>query len=77
VKLKRIESLMVNCGSICINPEPITKIKKALKSRADNEVHQGQNCIKLKVYSQLKVQLKEIKSRTTKLNFGQTPKLKP
>jgi hypothetical protein len=28
VKLKRIESLMVNWESICINPRPKTKIKK-------------------------------------------------
>ena len=52
-------------------------MKKALKARADNEVQQRQNCIKLKVYGQLNVQLKEIKSRRTKLNFDQTPKLKP
>jgi len=29
VKLKKIESLMVNWGSICINLEPRTKIKGA------------------------------------------------
>jgi hypothetical protein len=77
VKLKRIENLIVNWGSICINPGQKTKMKKALKARADNEVQQRQNCIKLKVYGQLNVQLKEIKSRRTKLNFDQTPKLKP
>jgi hypothetical protein len=52
-------------------------MKKALNSGADNEVQQRQNCIKLKVYGQLKVQLKEIKSQKTKLNFDQTSKLKP
>ena len=77
MKLKRIESLIVNWGSICINSGQMTKMKKALKSGADNEVQQRQNCIKLKVYGQLKVQLKEIKSQKTKLNFDQTPKLKP
>ena len=53
------------------------KMKKTLKSRANNEVWQEQNYIKLKVYGQLKVQLKEIKSQRTKLNYSQTPKLKP
>jgi hypothetical protein len=51
--------------------------EKALKSRADIEVQQEQNYIKLKVDGQLGVQLKQIKSQMTKLNFVQTPKLKP
>jgi hypothetical protein len=33
-----------------------------LKFRADIEIQQGQNCIKSKVWSQLGVKLKEIKS---------------
>jgi hypothetical protein len=35
---------------------------ETLKFRADVEVWWGQNCLKLKVPSQLEVQLKEIKS---------------
>jgi hypothetical protein len=37
-------------------------MKKMLKFGADVEVFQGQNCIKLKVQGQLRMQLKEIKS---------------
>jgi limonene-1,2-epoxide hydrolase len=51
--------------------------KKVLKFRVDIEVWQGQNNIKLKVYGQLGIQLKEIKRWRNKLNFGQIPKLKP
>jgi hypothetical protein len=32
VKLKKIQSLMVNWGSNCINPRPRTKMQKAPKS---------------------------------------------
>jgi limonene-1,2-epoxide hydrolase len=73
VKLKRIESLMVNLHESKTKDQN----KKTLKSRLDIEVWHGQNCIKLKVYGQLGVQLKDIKSWRTKSNFGQTPKLKP
>jgi len=52
-------------------------MKKALKFKANIEVLQGKNYIKLKVYGQLRVQLKEIKSQKTKLKFDQTLKLKP
>jgi len=38
------------------------KMKKVLEFEADIEVRQGQNCIKLKIYGQLGVQCKEIKS---------------
>jgi hypothetical protein len=41
VKLKRFESLMVNGGSICINPRPRTTMKKTLKFKVDVEVWQG------------------------------------
>jgi hypothetical protein len=47
---------MVNWGSICINSKPMTKMKKALKFRADVEVQQGQNCIKPKVWGELGMQ---------------------
>jgi hypothetical protein len=53
---------MVNWRSICINPRPKIKMKKVLEFEADIEVRQGQNCIKLKIYGQLGVQCKEIKS---------------
>jgi hypothetical protein len=52
-------------------------MKKSLKFGVDIEVQQGQNCIKLKVYGQIGMQMKQIKRRRTKLNFEQTPKLKP
>jgi len=52
-------------------------MKKALKFRADIEVWQRQNCIKLKVLGQLGVHLKEIKSYRTKLNFFQITKIRP
>jgi hypothetical protein len=52
-------------------------MKKSLKFGVDIEVRQGQNCIKLEVYGQTRMQMKEIKRRRTKLNFDQTPKLKP
>ena len=52
-------------------------MKKVLKFKASIEVRQGQNYIKLKIQGQLGVQLKEIKSQKTKLNFEQTFKLKP
>jgi len=52
-------------------------MKKALKFRADIEVWQRQNCIKLKVLGQLGVHLKEIKSYRTKLNFVQITKIRP
>jgi len=51
-------------------------MKRALKFKADVKVWQGQNCMKLKVRSQLGIQLKEIKSQRTILNFDQIPKLK-
>jgi len=44
-------------------------MKKALKFEADIEVWQGQNFIKLEIYGQLGVQLKEIKKQRTKLIF--------
>jgi hypothetical protein len=47
-----------------------------LKFRVGIEVWQGKNYIKLKVYGQLGIQLKEIKRWRNKLNFGQIPKLK-
>ena len=77
MKFKRFESLMVNWGSICINSKPSIKILKALKFKADVRVLQGENCIKLKVSSQLGVQLKGIKSQMTKLKFDQIPILAP
>jgi hypothetical protein len=40
-----------------------------LKLRADFEIQQGLNCIKLQVWSQLEVKLNEIKNWRTKLNF--------
>jgi hypothetical protein len=40
---------MVNWGSICINLEPKTTMKKALKFGVDVEVFQGQNWIKVEV----------------------------
>jgi hypothetical protein len=42
-------------------------MKRVLKLEADVEM---KNCIKSKVYGQLGIQLKEIKSRENKLNFG-------
>jgi hypothetical protein len=45
-------------------------MKKALKFRANIEVQQGQNYIKLEVYGQLGVKLREIKRRITKLTFS-------
>jgi len=48
-----------------------------LKFEAYAEVQQEQNCIKLKVPGHSGMQLKEIKSRRTKLNFDQILKLKP
>ena len=52
-------------------------MKKALKFKADIEIWQRQNCIKLKVLGQLGVHLKEIKSYRTKLNFVQITKIRP
>jgi hypothetical protein len=52
-------------------------MKKALKYRVNIKIRQGQNCIKLEVYDQVGVQLKEIKRWRTILKFGQIPKLKP
>jgi hypothetical protein len=51
-------------------------MKKALKFKADIEIWQRQNCIKLKVLGQLGVHLKEIKSYRTKLNFVQITKIR-
>ena len=55
----------------------MTKMKQVMKFEADIEVRQGQNYLKLEVQGQLGVQFKEIKSWRTKLNFDQTPKIKP
>ena len=72
-KIKKIKSLIVNLHKLKTKDQN----KKALEFRADIEVQQGQNYIKLKVYGQLKVLLKEIKGQRTKLNFDQITKLKP
>ena len=52
------------------NLRPRTKIKKALKSRAEIEVRQGRNWTKLKVWSQSEVQLRGIRSRRTITYFA-------
>jgi hypothetical protein len=52
-------------------------MRMALKFEGDIEVWQGQNWIKLKAWNQSGVQLKEIKSRRTKLNLDKIAKLKP
>ena len=41
VKLKEIESLMVNRGSNCINPRSMTKLKNALQLEADLKFSRG------------------------------------
>jgi hypothetical protein len=53
VKLKKIESLMVNWGSIYINPKLKITMKKALKFEAHIEIWRGQNYIKSKVWGKL------------------------
>jgi hypothetical protein len=40
-EIKEIESLIINCGSNCINLKPMTKEKKACKSGAEIEVFLG------------------------------------
>jgi len=55
VKLKKIESLMVNRGSNYINLRSMTKLKNMLQLEADFEIQQRQNCIKLEVWRKLKV----------------------
>jgi hypothetical protein len=65
VKLKKIKSLIVNLHKFKIKGHN----EKTLKFGVDVEVFQGQNCIKLKVQGQLGMQLKEIKSRRTRLKF--------
>jgi hypothetical protein len=40
-EIKEIESLMINRGSNFINPKPMTKEKKARKSRAEIKVFPG------------------------------------
>ena len=40
-EIEEIKCLMVNWGSICINPKSCTTMKKALKFRVDIEVWQG------------------------------------
>jgi len=47
---------MVNWGSNCINPSKGPKMKYTLKFEVDDEVWQGQNCIK--AWNQSGVQLK-------------------
>jgi hypothetical protein len=41
VKLKEIESLMVNRGSNCINPRSMTKLKNVLQLEADLKFSRG------------------------------------
>jgi len=47
----------------------IYQIEKGAEIRGWYWIRQGQNCIKSKVWSQLGVKLKEIKSWRIKLNF--------
>ena len=49
VKLKTIESLIVNLGLNRINVKPRTKIKKVCKAKVTFEILTGYNCTKLKV----------------------------
>jgi hypothetical protein len=51
-------------------------MKNTLKFRAEVEIYQERNYIKSKVWSQLGMQLKKIKSQGNKLNVVQIPKLK-
>jgi hypothetical protein len=48
-------------------------LQKARKSGAEVEVTPGPNCIKSKVYGQLRILLKEIESWRTKLKIGENP----
>jgi len=69
-EIKEILSLMLNEESICINPKPsIKRKKKALKLNA--------KLYKIKSSRPIRSVIIGIKSRMTKLNFDQIPKLKP
>jgi len=55
----------------------MTTMKKTLKFKARIEVQQGQNCIKLKIWGQLEMKLKEIKKSNDQIELCQVFKLKP
>jgi phage portal protein BeeE len=59
-EIEEIKILMVNQGLNYINSKPWTILKKADKFGVPIKVHQGLNCIKSKVYDQLRVQLSSI-----------------
>jgi len=51
-EIDEIESLMVNWGLNCINPKPMTKEKKTLKSGAEIEVFSRTTLHKIKIWNQ-------------------------